>query len=106
MPVQRLFVAHRSPPKDTNARIDAILAHHALRGRRVLEILGESPAGKSAFEVALRLEWSVSVPLLEAHPLQRWLVCSEALAHLQSLRFDSLVTCRDEDGVLRYSLEA
>ena len=104
MPTQKLFTAHRNPPKDTNARIDELLDHQHLRSRRVLEILGASPTAMSVFEMALQMEWSIPVPLLEAHPQQLWFACSETLAHLQSLWRSSQVTRSSQHGILYYSL--
>ena len=103
MPVAKLFPAHRDAPEDINARIDELKKHHRERTAAIAEALKNSPVPMTPFDIAMLLKWDLKLPILEAPALQLWFACTETLAHLQSLRFESQVLCEEREGVLYFS---
>jgi glyoxylase-like metal-dependent hydrolase (beta-lactamase superfamily II) len=82
LPIRRTFPAHREGLGDTQARVEAIIAHHRQRLREILLALRESP-GMSAYAIAGRITWSArGRPWSAFNPNQRWFAMGETLAHL------------------------
>ena len=103
MPVRKLFPAHRAAPDDINVRIDELINLHRGRSATIMQILQDTSKPMSAFDVAILMEWSTRLPILE-NPPQLWFAAMETLSHLQHLRFEGRVKCTEQDEALYFSL--
>ncbi|MBI2434275.1 MAG: MBL fold metallo-hydrolase [Candidatus Hydrogenedentes bacterium] len=93
LPLGRCYPGHGTPFEDHRAVIDALLAQHERKNRRVLKLVGE--AGVTPFAVAEAL-----YPDIEMQHF--YLALSVAVGHLELLETRGVLRSRVEDGVARY----
>lgn len=101
MPDARLLPAHGPTTRSVHERVDELLAHHEERLELTLRAL--EAGAETAYEVALRLEWTRRRRKLgEMDPFNEMLAILETSAHLQVLAERGLVVDDWVDGVRRY----
>ncbi len=95
MDVDVVYAGHGEPVDDHVALIDARLAMHERRARKIRRLLERGPL--TAHEIAHTMWGNVAVT-------QAFLTLSEVLGHLDLLSERGEVVERDEDGVSRFAL--
>ncbi len=98
--VDWVLPAHEWPFRDVQSRTAQILEHHRARLLETVELVGESP-GATGWDIALATTWSRSFSDLE--PVMRRAAVGEALAHLELLESEGLVTSA-RSHVVRWTL--
>lgn len=92
--------AHEGIYTDLSRRIGELLAHHETRKAEILRTITSQP--RTAFQISSRITWMEGlINWDEMLPLDRRIAVTEALAHLEALRGESLVR-RFEDGALYF----
>lgn len=82
--VDVVLPGHRAAFGDLRGRIRELEEHHAARACEALGCLGDEP--RSAYEVASRLTWDISIKEWGKFPvMQKWFATGEAAAHLKYL---------------------
>jgi glyoxylase-like metal-dependent hydrolase (beta-lactamase superfamily II) len=98
--VERVHPGHEYSFSDLPSRINAILEHHRVRGE---EILGLIAGGfTNSYEIARRLTWSLNMPWEQFTPLQRRAAVTEAIAHLEYLRWEGKINKVFKDNRISY----
>jgi glyoxylase-like metal-dependent hydrolase (beta-lactamase superfamily II) len=85
---------------DLNARIEAIIEHHRLRGNEVVDLIAQNIS--NSYEIARRLTWSLNLPWENFSPLQRRAAVTEAIAHLEYLRWEGKISKTFCNNRIRY----
>ena len=96
--------AHRGVKGTMAERIGAIIEHHGVRIREMLDILTREP-GLTAYELSGRMTWRVrgKSPSWADFPLQqKWFAVGETAAHLEYLTVRGRAYRKPEGGVWRY----
>jgi len=101
--LKRAFTGHRSMVDDVQLRIDELKLHHASRCKECVAALESGP--KNAAEVTPLISWDLRYEDWEdVHPVQKLFATGEAIAHLQYLEAQRLITSRETGGRIVYSL--
>lgn len=101
--LKRAFTGHRSMVDDVNARIGELQLHHAGRCDECVAALESGP--KNAAEVTPMISWDLRYEDWDdVHPVQKLFATGEAIAHLQYLETQRLITSREAGGRIVYSL--
>ena len=103
LPVTKVLPAHQNIFKDLRRRIDAINEHHKKRKNEILEVLKKVPF--KAYDISAQLRWNIPDSDWENLPvLQKRIAVMETIAHLESLRWESLIERITRDDIIYYSL--
>jgi glyoxylase-like metal-dependent hydrolase (beta-lactamase superfamily II) len=100
--VRQVLPAHGPDFPDLAARVDELLEHHDHRLRACVELVGTTE--RTAFDVAQRLPWTRRQRKYdELDLLNRVLAVLEALAHLEYLAIDGVLSRTATDGMVVFS---
>ncbi len=103
--INYVFSSHRDIITDHKKRINEIKLHHKERLDEILNILKLSDSKLSVLEIAAKMHWDYRAENFNAFPnAQKWFACSEAMAHLEHLRFTSKVKLSEIDNGRFYFL--
>lgn len=104
LPVKLPLPAHRTVHMDFHERCEQLIHHHSVRCNEVLKILASGEAF-TAWDIAAGMTWRIRARNWEEFPTpQKWFAVGEAMAHLDHLLEQGLVT-REYDGKLyRYRI--
>lgn len=92
---------HRTLITDFAGRVDELLHHHELRLHEIQGILAGAPL--NAYQVASKMKWDLKVKgWNEFPPMQKWFATGEALAHIQHLQGQGLVTSKMHNDITTY----
>ena len=95
--------AHGEPFPDLAARVDALLAHEALREEHVLGVLERGSATAAA--IARALPWTRRERAFDdLSPAHRQFAVAETIAHLEHLRGRGVVSAGDDGTTIAYTL--
>ncbi|MBN1191125.1 MAG: MBL fold metallo-hydrolase [Dehalococcoidales bacterium] len=74
---------------DIKGRIAEIIEHHRLRSAEVMELIAGNLS--NSYEIAHHLTWSLKIPFEDFSPLQKRAAVTEAIAHLEYLRWEGRI---------------
>jgi glyoxylase-like metal-dependent hydrolase (beta-lactamase superfamily II) len=105
LPVEWVLPSHGQPFKDLRGRVAEIAAHHMERKQILLDALRVREL--NAFEAAAKIPWRTNGVAWADLPLltQRGAML-EALAHIELLHHEGLVTRHEHDGRITYTAAA
>lgn len=102
--IDLVLPGHRRPFAHCRRRIAELIDHHQRRAGEILAGLAAGP--KTAYQVAGCMTWDLSYRTFGEFPSpQKWFAAGEALAHLRYLEGKGKVDCREQGGVILYSLK-
>lgn len=102
IPVTLILPGHQNIFKDLRGRIDAINVHHKKRKKEILEILKDGPF--RAYDISAQLTWKIHDSDWENLPaLQKRNAVMETIAHLENLRWESLIKRINTDNAIFYA---
>lgn len=94
-----MLPGHRDPFRNGKERIDQILKHHQ---ERLNEILANSSAWSTAFQVASRITWSRGRSLDSMNLMEMNFAIGEAITHLTYLSNQGYSEKREAGGLIQY----
>jgi len=102
LPIDMTLSSHRTIIKDTKKRIRELKEHYYLRLDEIMDILS-SGEKLSPYEIAGRMQWSITIKNWEDFPLtQRFFASGECMSHLVYLEKQELVNRLYKDGKIYY----
>ncbi|MFY9930879.1 MAG: MBL fold metallo-hydrolase [Streptosporangiaceae bacterium] len=100
-PDAAMLPAHGPPAASVHARVDQLLAHHAIRLEASERAIGQDAA--TAYEVAMQLTWTRRErKLADLDPFNQMLAVLETAAHLDVLVMHGRLRAEVSDGVTGY----
>jgi glyoxylase-like metal-dependent hydrolase (beta-lactamase superfamily II) len=100
--VQLVLPGHRRLISDHQGRIRELKKHHRARLDEVRSILNGGSA-KHAFQVASEMTWDLQCDTWDDFPIaQKWFATGEAIAHLNYLENEGLITRTQASKITRY----
>ena len=101
--LKRAFTGHRSMVDDVQLRIDELKLHHATRCEECVAAL--ESGDKNGAEVTPMISWDLRYEDWDdVHPVQKLFATGEAIAHLQYLESQGVITSRESGQRILYSL--
>ena len=101
--LKRAFTGHRSMVDDVQLRIDELKLHHSTRCDECITALESGE--KDAATVTPLISWDLRYEKWDdVHPVQKLFATGEAIAHLQHLEAQGVISSRESGGRILYSL--
>lgn len=98
-----IFSAHRILIEKPNKRIDDIIYHHYLRLQEILDAMDSSRNDYTVREISTNISWRIRAKNWDDFPIpQKWFAVGETMAHMVYLLDSGYVSCKKENGILKY----